>query len=208
VEEGIHGLIGPNGAGKTTLIDAVTGFERPSAGHVTFLGENIDGWSAHRRARAGLVRTFQMLELYNELTVDENLQSARRASRRGSLEMLNTAVEMFQLGPELKLPARKLPHGRRRMVSIARALACNPSVLLLDEPAAGLDTTETAGLRERLGDIARLGVTCLLVDHDMTLVMEACHRITVLVGGRHLAEATPSEIARDERVREAYLGAE
>jgi ABC-type branched-subunit amino acid transport system ATPase component len=207
VAEGtLHGLIGPNGAGKTTLIDAVTGFARCSAGTMRFEGTVIDGWSPHRRARAGLSRTFQNLELYVELSVRENLAVASQAARRRPGPSLEDTVDLLGLGAELDRPVRALPHGRQRVVSIARALAGKPALLVLDEPAAGLDTDETTELGQTLRAIVDASVTVLLVDHDMSLVMGICDWIDVLDFGCNLASGLPTTIAADPDVQRVYLG--
>ena len=204
----LHGIIGPNGAGKSTLIDAITGFERPSSGSIQFLGREVRKLAPHLRARRGLTRTFQNLELYLELTVRENLDAAADASKRGTAEWYDHVVAMFGLESELSTKTRDLSHGRRRIVSLARALVTRPVLLILDEPAAGLDTHETEALAYSLRQIVADGVTVALVDHDMSLVMGECHVVTVLEFGSVLAEGPPSEIAANEAVRRVYLGGE
>jgi branched-chain amino acid transport system ATP-binding protein len=204
----LHGIIGPNGAGKSTLIDAITGFEAPTSGGITFLGQDIRRVAPHVRARRGLTRTFQNLELYLELSVLENLQAAAQASGRGTTEWFDHIVDMLGLQSELPLQARQLSHGRRRIVSLARALVARPVLVILDEPAAGLDTHETQSLAGSLRQILDDGVTVALVDHDMTLVMGSCHVVTVLEGGSVLAEGPPSDIVDDPDVRRVYLGRE
>lgn len=206
VEAGtLHGLIGPNGAGKTTLIDAVTGFERCSGGDVRYHGRAVNHWTPHRRAQAGLVRTFQNLELFPELTVRDNLKIPVPTSRREAPDLLDIAgrVGVREL---LDRQVRELPHGVQRLVSIGRALATLPTLLILDEPAAGLDTHETLQLGRTLRSIVESSVTVLLVDHDMHLVMDICDVITVLAGGANLAHGRPGEISRDLEVRRVYLG--
>jgi ABC-type branched-subunit amino acid transport system ATPase component len=202
----LHGLIGPNGAGKTTLVDAMSGFARSSSGSVQLLGEDIGHWPTHRRARRGLSRTFQNLELFNELSVAENLNAAASSSRRRSSDWTQNVIEMLDLQRDLPARTSDLPHGRRRMVSLARALVVRPLVLLLDEPAAGLDTGETAALGTVLRTIVAAGITILLVDHDMGLIMNVSDTVTVLESGRVLSEGEPSQVLADERVREVYLG--
>ncbi|MGE3619441.1 MAG: ABC transporter ATP-binding protein [Acidimicrobiia bacterium] len=213
------GLIGPNGAGKTTFIDALTGFVR-STGEITFDGERIDGWPSHKRSRAGLLRTFQSVELFEDLTVGENLLAHADPFTPGSwlTDLVRPArVEAVELAPlELlgleeiadEMPS-ELSHGTRRLVGIARALASKPKLLLLDEPAAGLDGAETALLGEKLRLIVDQGLaTILLVDHDMELVMKVCDDIYVLNFGALIAHGNPEEVQRDELVRSAYLGDE
>ena len=204
----LHGIIGPNGAGKSTLIDAITGFESPSAGSIKFLGQEVRRVAPHIRARRGLTRTFQNLELYLELTVAENLEAAADASKRGTPEWHDHIVAMFDLESVLSSKAQELSHGRRRIVTLARSLVTRPVLLILDEPAAGLDTHETEALAYSLRQIVHEGVTVALVDHDMSLVMGECHIVTVLEEGSVLAEGPPSEIVANEHVRRVYLGGE
>ncbi len=215
----VVGLIGPNGAGKTTFIDAVTGFAR-SSGSVRLDGRDISGWNARRRAVHGLGRSFQSLELFESMTVRENLVTA--GDRRDRLAYLTdlvhpghprltpsavAVVREFGLEDDLDRRPEELPYGRRRMVALARAVAASPSVLLLDEPAAGLDAEETRELGRmvrRLADEWGLGV--LLVEHDVPLVLEACDRVTVIAFGVTIAEGTPDVIRDDPVVIDAYLG--
>lgn len=199
----LHGLIGSNGAGKTTLIDAVTGFER-ATGTVTLMGRRVDGWAPHRRARAGLARTFQHLELWADLTVRENLVAAAQSSGQDKAQVA-IAAGMLGLTDDLDRDIDELPHGRQRLVSVARAVAQRPDLLLLDEPASGLDADETRQLGERLLAL-REHMAILLVDHDMTLVLAICDRITALDRGMVIAEGEPRDVATNDRVREAYLG--
>ncbi len=215
----VVGLIGPNGAGKTTFIDAVTGFVR-SSGEVLLDGEPAAKWSARRRAAAGLGRSFQTLELFESLTVLENLRVAseprdRRAyasdlvwPRRSPLApAAAAAVAEFGLGPDLGARPEELPYGRRRLVAIARAVAAMPSVILLDEPAAGLSDEETADLGALIRRLAvEWGIGVLLVEHDVGLVLDVCDRVVVLDEGRLLAEGPPEEIRRSPAVVTAYLG--
>jgi branched-chain amino acid transport system ATP-binding protein len=216
VEEGrLVGLIGPNGAGKTTFIDAITGFVR-SRGSVELAGRDLSRLSPHERARNGLGRTWQATELFDDLTVGENLAvAAERPSRWESLrELVWKAPEngggdtLALLGLESalgKLPS-ELSQGERKLVGVARALAAAPRVVCLDEPAAGLDTTESEQLGRRLREVADAGTGMLLVDHDMGLVLSVCDWIVVLEFGKVIATGTPDEVRRDARVVEAYLG--
>ena len=218
----VVGLLGPNGAGKTTLIDCVAGNNRLTAGSITWDGADITHWAPYRRARAGLSRSFQSLELFDDLTVRENLLAA--ADPRDRLAYLTdlvvpghpplptavvAAVEELSLAPLLDRRAEDLSYGQRRLVAIARAVACSPSVLLLDEPAAGLDETESAELGRlvrRLADEWGMGV--LLIEHDVALVLETADRVVVLDFGHKIAEGVPAEIRSDPAVRKAYLGEE
>ena len=206
----IVGLIGPNGAGKTTLLDAISGFA-VHTGTVSLGGRPVGGLVPHERVRAGLGRTFQALELYDDLSVEENVAVGLTASHgrreRPPEEALRQVFDLLDLSALRSRPAGELSQGRRQLVSIARALVGQPRVLLLDEPAGGLDTTESAWLGDRLRLIRDSGVTIVMVDHDMGLVLSLCDRIQVLNFGRVIAAGTPSEIRADREVAAAYLGA-
>jgi ABC-type branched-subunit amino acid transport system ATPase component/branched-subunit amino acid ABC-type transport system permease component len=209
----IVGVIGPNGAGKTTLLDAISGYNR-STGTVEFDGRPISSLKPHQRGRAGLGRTFQGIELYEDLSVEENVLVGEAAARHGGdhvgtmqgLDLRNRLFETLHLSRFRAQPARELSQGRRQLVSIARALAGRPRMLLLDEPAAGLDSSESRWLGDRLRAVRADGVTVLLIDHDMGLVLDVCDRIVVLDIGKVIAEGTPAEIKADPRVATAYLG--
>ncbi|HXA33802.1 MAG TPA: branched-chain amino acid ABC transporter ATP-binding protein/permease, partial [Acidimicrobiales bacterium] len=213
VREGeILGLIGPNGAGKTTLVDALCGFAA-SSGELWFDGKRLDGLRPHERARLGLGRTFQGLDLYDDLSVLENVVVGRQAAVRreasGHAPTLSEPERLcanIGLGEQVATPAKELSQGQRQLVSVARALAGRPRVLLLDEPAGGLDTNESLWLGERLRRIRDAGVTIVLIDHDMHLVLGLCDRILVLDLGAKIASGTPSEIRHDPEVASAYLG--
>ncbi|GED99784.1 ABC transporter [Gordonia spumicola] len=205
VREGeIVGLIGPNGAGKTTLVDAISGFA-PSSGHVELGGVRLTGLVPHRRGRAGLGRTFQDIELYDELSVSENVYVA--APRAGAADAVARTLALLEITELADRPAADLSQGQRQLVSVARVLVASPRVALLDEPAAGLDSTESRWLGERLSAVRADGGSMLLIDHDMDLVLSLCDRIIVLDLGRVIASGTPDEIRTDERVVQAYLGA-
>jgi branched-chain amino acid transport system ATP-binding protein len=211
------GLIGPNGAGKTTFIDAVTGFV-PATGTVRLHGRSLPA-AAYRRARAGLARTWQALELFNDLTVRENVQVAASPGGLGGLlpdlliprrrvdwSRADAALDDTGLAEFADTMPGRLSQGRRKLVDLARALAGGAQVLCLDEPAAGLDTAESRALGVRLRVLAERGVSMLLVDHDMGLVLGVCDEIYVLEHGRLIARGTPAEIRGDTRVVAAYLG--
>jgi sulfate-transporting ATPase len=202
----VVGLIGPNGAGKTSVIDAVTGFA-PAQGSVSLDGESLDGLAAYRRVHKGLARTFQSLELYDDLTVEENVSAAvADASRVVRNREMDTALARLALGPLRDRHAGELSQGERQLVSIARATARNPNVLLLDEPAAGLDTIDTKRLGERIRDLARSGMGILLVDHDIAFVLAVCDYIYVLDFGKIITEGPPASLRDDPVLAEAYLG--
>ncbi len=210
-EGSIVGLIGPNGAGKTTLIDAMTGFA-PSQGIVTLDGRRIDGLKPHERVRAGLGRTFQGIELWNDLSVEENIvvglaaSAGRRDHAEPSVDALGRVLDVLGLDAVADRPTGELSQGQRQLVSIARALIGQPKVLLLDEPAGGLDSSESLWLADRLRDIRNAGVTVFLIDHDMGLVLSLCDRIHVLDFGLVIASGAPPAIRVDRSVAEAYLG--
>ena len=210
----ITGLIGPNGAGKTTLFNVITGLQRPTAGTVMLDGETITDLPPYKRARRGMARTFQRLELFGALTVRENIQvaaSIRARWDRGRTSTVRTAHELAtRVGLERVLDVRAdaLPTGQGRLVELARALAIHPRIVLLDEPASGQDESETEHFADVLRSLAAEGIGVLLVEHDMQLVMNVCQFIHVLDFGRLLAADTPERVRSDTKVLAAYLGDE
>jgi ABC-type branched-subunit amino acid transport system ATPase component/branched-subunit amino acid ABC-type transport system permease component len=202
----ITGLIGPNGAGKTTLVDATSGFA-PSAGQVRLGDHSLVGLAPYERVRSGLGRTFQQIQLYEDLSVEENVIVGTAGCGEREPADVGRVLELLELDTFADSPVGELSQGRRQVVSIARALVGNPSVLLLDEPAGGLDTTESRWLGQRLRNICDSGVSILLIDHDMHLVLNLCDSIYVVDFGRVIAHAAPSDIKADRAVAAAYLGA-
>ncbi len=211
-------IIGPNGAGKTTLINLLTGFLPPSAGQIRLNGADITRLAQHQRVECGLVRTFQINRLFNDLTLFESVLLAtnerfglggvfwqRRSACRDSIAEAWRIVELLGLTEVANVQTKELSYGRQRLLEIALALAAKPAVLLLDEPAAGVPAEESGELFRTISALPR-DVTVLLIEHDMQLVFGFADRITVLVNGAILTEGTPGEIANDRRVKEVYLG--
>lgn len=210
VEEAvITGLIGPNGAGKTTTFNVITGLQRPNRGRVMLGSRDITPLGPSARARLGLGRTFQRLELFGSLSTKDNILVAlesRGVHGRKARQLADDLLERMGLRQVAGTQADVLPTGTARLVELARALACEPTVLLLDEPSSGLDSTESSRLGSLLSELASLGVAVLLVEHDMDLVMRVCSRIHVLDFGRLIASGTPEQVSTDPQVQAAYLG--
>ena len=227
VEEGeILGLIGPNGAGKTTLFNVITSIFPPTRGRVFYRGESIGGLRPHSIAKKGISRTFQNIRLFSGMTARENVMVGRHAKSRAGIwgsvlrtgsqraeearirEKTDELLALMGLAGGEEFPAGKLPYGHQRRLEIARALAAEPSLLLLDEPAAGMNDSETREIQQLILTIRALGVTVLLIEHDMSLVMKVCDRLVVLNFGQKIAEGTPEEVRGNPEVVEAYLGRE
>ena len=227
LEQGeILGIIGPNGAGKSTLFNTITGYHRPTRGKVFFEGKEITGLKPNRIASLGLIRTWQLVNLIGSRTAFENVRLAfhlrykvgilrsvfNTTSARREREMVEAQtvelMDLLGLGPVKDEVASSLPHGQQRLLGICIALAARPKMLLLDEPTAGMSRAETTAMTEQIQRIRGEGVTVMLVEHDMKVIMNICDRILVLNFGRKLAEGTPREVASNEEVISAYLGYE
>ena len=227
VEQGsIQGLIGPNGAGKTTLVNVVTGYVPFQTGHAWLQSDEVTGLSAHRIAALGVSRTFQNIRLFKDLTALENVVVGMHTRRRDDTLAQLATLPMFRRDQRSRLdearhlmdtvglaakdiggrPAGTLPYGDQRRLEIARALALRPRLLILDEPAAGMNPSEKQGIRDLIERLNKDGLTILLIDHDMRLVMGVCQRVAVLDFGRKIAEGTPDEVSTDAGVIKAYLG--
>jgi sulfate-transporting ATPase len=215
-------LIGPNGAGKTSFIDAVTGFAKIAEGSISLDGSDVTSWSTTKRARAGVGRSFQALELFEDCSVIDNLRAASDPRDMASYfrdlvhpveapltSTVVSAIRDFDLVDDLGKGVEGLSYGKRRLLAIARAVAAQPSVLLLDEPAAGLNDHETRELARLVVRLAKeWGMAILLVEHDINFVMSVCDDITVLDFGTRISHGTPAEVRRDPAVISAYLGVE
>jgi ABC-type branched-subunit amino acid transport system ATPase component len=215
----IQGIIGPNGSGKTTLFNVLSGIRQPEAGSVVFKGQDITKLPPHQRSRAGLARTFQQTRLFATLSVRENIlasylehQSRSLASRMlkrssGRKGYADEVIKFFGLQPFQETACASLPYGVQKLTEIARAMASKPDLLLLDEPVNGMNAEEVKGVCDLLRRVKdELGVTILLIEHNMSLVMSECQVINVLSSGLNLAEGSPQVISTNEQVIEAYLG--
>jgi branched-chain amino acid transport system ATP-binding protein len=222
VDDGqIVGVIGPNGAGKTTLFQAILGTLRPAAGSVHLGGVDVSTWSSHRRARAGVGRTFQRAEIFGSMTVRENLELASEAhalgerpwrlltrSRYANKDEVDQVLDLLGVAGAAEETAGDLPIGLLRLVELGRALCTRPRLLMLDEPSSGLDATETAALGRSITDAVReRGLGVLLIEHDMSLALGLSEHLYVLDFGRLLATGSPAEIVENADVQQAYLGA-
>jgi branched-chain amino acid transport system ATP-binding protein len=205
------GIIGPNGAGKTTLFNVIAGYFRPEEGRIVFDGADITGRPAHAVSRLGLTRTFQMVKPFGNLSVRDNVMIGaltRRASTREARADADRMIDLCGLGPHAAARARALPLALRKRLEVARALATQPRLLLLDEVMAGLNPTELAGIIDLVRRVHAQGVTLIVIEHIMAAMMRLAQRIVMLHHGEKIAEGTPREIAGDRRVIDAYLGEE
>ena len=225
-DNSIVGLIGPNGAGKTTVFNCITGNYRPDEGSISFAGQPITGNAPHQIVEKGIARTFQTIRLFGEMTVLENVLAGRhcrlesgvfsslfrtkrqRAEERMAIESAMQDLAFVGLDADYNNLAHNLSYGKQRLLEIARALATKPRLLILDEPAGGMNDQETAELTELVRALCQQGISILLIEHDMNLVMQVCHSLVVLEYGMMIAKGSPEEIKKNKQVIEAYLGAD
>ena len=223
-ERGIFGLIGPNGAGKTTIFNLITGMFKPSGGAIEFFGERLNDRPAHQIVRRGIARTFQNIRLFREMSVRENLLVAMRSETKGGIarallpgrcqrqaeERQRKRADEFlarvRLGEKSEIPAGALSYGEQRRLELARALATDPKLLLLDEPAAGTNAGEKRELMSEIAKLEESGLNIMVIEHDMGFIMNLCREIAVLNFGRIIARGAPAEVRGNPQVIEAYLG--
>ncbi|XKG66972.1 ABC transporter ATP-binding protein [Mesobacillus maritimus] len=225
INEGeLFGVIGPNGAGKTTLFNLITGFLKADSGEISYFGTNVVGKRPNQLVQKGIVRTFQSTNLFLGNTVLENVVMgsylthkpsilknifiSTKAQEQSALEYAEEVIEFVGMSAYKDLVVDNLPYGHKRLIGIAIALACKPKVLLLDEPAAGMVEDETKELINIIKKVHQTGVTVVLIEHDMKMVMNLCEKITVVEFGKKIAYGTPQEVRQDEEVIRAYLGVE
>jgi branched-chain amino acid transport system ATP-binding protein len=225
-ESSVLGIIGPNGAGKTTLFNLISGFLKPSMGEVFWKGKKITGLRSYQIASLGLVRTFQSNVVYKDVTASENIMRSQYLHFKTNLlqgvlntksyqedeeamkKRAQTIINFMELSDWSSTLAGSLPHGLQRKLGIAMAMACDPKVIMLDEPASGMNPGESAHIMHKIRQLSDRGIVVMLVEHDMKVVMGVCDRIIVLNHGQKIAEGSPDEIQKNQRVIEAYLGSE